>query len=436
MKFRPNARLDPSQVDDRRGRGPTAAELARNPKGPIVTAASSSPRYRPAPTGAALRAAAKRATYPQQNLATARNLSALIDQALASRVPVAPLPQVYAPTSTAAGSGLDAELAALGGEPQLSTYLRPFDEALARTREAHAAALPTIGAAYDRLKGGLAANQSEFAAVQARVAAEQVARQQQAQQQTAQLQRPVLNDLTSQFGADALGSLTGALGAEAAQQQANLTQQAQRHQSLAAEFAAQQQRSHQTRLADADLAREASVANAGVNLNSILGQIGVQRAGAERQYAGDLNEYQRQAAQLRTRAIREDGPDAHLDRQLKVLQLQRQIQELSAPEDPLLALERQVKERQLRSALTPAGSNPAWLRKAPVLAKRSPSAFAYLSALTDVNETARDALAGLQADLAEWQDDKRGGGKYVVYQGKRISPETIRSWVKLYYGAS
>ena len=350
--------------------------------------------------------------------------------------PLAPIQDVYG----GGGSILAAELAALGGGPDRASYLRPFDEAEARTRAAHGAAVPAITDAYAQLVERLKGNQGEMAATQARLSGEQGARLAQGQQQVAQLQAPVLADLGANFGPDTVGSLQGAVQAEAANQRAALAAQGTAQQGLAAELAAQSQRSGDTRIADSELGKQAALSNAQVNLNDILSQIGVQRAGAERQYANDLTAHQQAQAQAQIRAMREaqsaaDPMDA-LNYQAKQLAVAKALRDLQPQGvDPLVALERQVKERQLRAALTPPGSSAAWRKAAASRAKRSPTTMSYFQALTDTNGNAQEAIAGLQADLAHWAEDKKGAGRYVVHQGKRIDPNVVRTWIKQFYGA-
>lgn len=355
------------------------------------------------------------------------------------QAPVAPpLP----PVDLAYGGGgsiLAAELAALGGGPDKASYLRPFDEAEARSRAAYGSAVPSITDAYAQLQQRLRGTHGELAATQSRLAGEQAGRLAQGQQQVAQLQAPVLADLGANFGPDTLGSLQGAVQAEAANQRAALAAQGTAQQSLAAELAAQSARSNETRIADSELGKQAALSRAQVNLNDILSQIGVQRAGAERQYANDLTAWEQAQAQAQIRAMREarsaaDPMDA-LNYQAKQLAVAKALRDLAPNNDPLLALERAVKERQLRSALTPPGSSAAWQKAAASRARRSPTTMSYFQALTDTNGSAQEALAGLQADLAHWAEDKKGAGRYVLHQGKRIDPNVVRTWVKQYYGA-
>ncbi len=353
-----------------------------------------------------------------------------------------PVEEAYGGGGGGGGGGGAELLAALGGAPDKGAYVKPFDEAAARAQAAADASSPTIRDAYLRARAAIEAGQGEFASTQSRVAAEAAARQAAGQQAMAQQQAPVLGDLGATFGADTLGSLTGAVGAQAAQQQAGMTETAARQGSLASELAAQQARSSQTRVADSHLGEAGALAAAKGNLNAILNQLGVQRAGAERQFANDAQAYDMQRAQFARadaaqRAQSRSDPMDALNYQLKALELQRGQLELQRGPDPLVALERQVKERQLNAALAPApGTSAAWKKKAARAAVHSPGAYSYLAALTDANGTKEDALAGMQADLAHWAEDKRGKGQYVIHQGKRVDPAVIRGWLKSYYGGS
>ena len=206
--------------------------------------------------------------------------------------PTAPAPAppaaVSAPAAHAGGDDyLGMQLAALGGGPDRGTYIRPFDEAEGRVREAHTQALPVIAKAYDDLRGQLSTGQQNFAAEQARIAAEQQARSGQLADRVRSLQAPAAADAAAQAGGNLAPSLAAGLQAQAAQNEANLTDAQRRQAAFLENLARTQEQSSASRLAGTQGAQMAAELHAGQNLNNILGQLDLQRSAAEQRYTAD-----------------------------------------------------------------------------------------------------------------------------------------------------
>lgn len=341
--------------------------------------------------------------------------------------PAAPAAEEFAALSAAPAPALAAGAA---GSPNKQNYVAPFDEAEKRAREAAAAAVPVITEAYAKLVERLKGNAAEYGATSQRISGEQQARQAQGQEQVRTLNAPALADLGATFGPDALGSLTGAVGAAAAQQQANLTEQGSRQRALAAELAAQQARSGQTRIEDTDLAKTSALAATQGNLNNILGQLGIARAGAERQFAGDLTQWERQREELAARAAASGGDP--LDQELKSLRIEEARQKLAGGPD----LDDVLKQLTIEEKLDKRNPKPT-RREAleAALAKPQPGkgrAKGLFEMIVNANTDRKGAyedLAAFQSGHDAFDNVKKPG----TYQGARISPSVIRRWLDDWY---
>jgi hypothetical protein len=302
---------------------------------------------------------------------------------------------------------LEQALAALGGGPDRNAYLAPFDAATSRANEAHSAALPVIAQQYDALRQQLGANQQGY---QGQVAATQAAQQQgmQANQSLLQnLQAPVLADLQRQGGQAAVGSLTGALQAQMAAGQAGVQGAGMAQQQLSQNLANAGNQSFNSRLEDSRLAETAASGNASANLNSILNQIGLQRAGAEQQYNSAAQQFAQARSGLQLKALEAKQAQAQgQDDPLRMLQLQKAM------------LENTKLEQELNGPDTSAADAlQAWHLD---ISERSPVAYDYLTQVMGESESLAQALARINRDAK--------GGTKIRYGGKSLDAATLRQW--------
>lgn len=200
--------------------------------------------------------------------------------------------QLIGQGGAAAGSGnsvLDQLTALLQGGPPSgggvampseATYTMPYDNAAAAAKIADAAGQTNIKQTYADLQNQLKAQAGQQASDQARAAASDAARSAAINQTAAALQAgpSILS------GAPAGASDSAAI---AKQTQGNLTQSQAAAQQLAADRAATARSDAAGAQTDASGAQGAALANAQNNLSAMLNQIGLQKAGAERQYLSD-----------------------------------------------------------------------------------------------------------------------------------------------------
>lgn len=306
----------------------------------------------------------------------------------------------FAATRTA----LQRALSYLGGGPDRNAYIAPFDQAAQRAQDAYNAAVPNIAQQYAQLTSGLSQHEQDYQAQAAATQQAQRAAVDSQQQLLQRLQAPVAADLAAQGGNAAVGSLTGAVQAAMAAGQANLGQQGLAQQQLSQNLQNAQRQSYDSRIQDTQVAQQAAQGNASANLNSILNQIGLQRANAEKQYAADAQGFQGQRQQI----------------ELQLAQLQDQAAQQS---DPLAALQRQAQALQLQNTIhgyTSGQVTPiTYLQQ--TRGQQFPVSVDWLS----------DAFAGNKGDLdsvlvaINHAADKNG---QIKYKGKRLDANTLRNW--------
>lgn len=310
-------------------------------------------------------------------------------------------PNFGQPPSDPVNDWLTQALATLGGGPDRNAYIAPFDAAEGRAHDAYNAALPVIAQQYDQLRQNLSQHQQDY---QGQVAATQQAQQAGVQSQQGllnNLQAPVLADLKTQGGNAAVGSLTGALQAAMAAGQANLGQQGLAQKQLSDNLANAGNQSFEGRQQDAQAAQTAAQGNAAANLNSILNQIGVQRAGAEQQYASAADQFARQRAGLQLQAL--EAKQSQSD-PLKVLQMQSQL----------------LQNQKLQNELSPDTSAQDALQQWHLnISEQSPVAYDYLTDVLGNSDSLAQALAKIN------QDQKNGK---IRYGGKNLDAATLRQW--------
>ena len=170
--------------------------------------------------------------------------------------------------------------------PDLSSYVSPYDNAMAKVRDYSAAATPEINSAYDtlakRLSGyaadAVAANEAAKAGVEQRLTAA-------ASDVAAAYQANI--DRLSQFGGSGLGSLTAGAMAEQEAAKAQFAAQQASQTNLLNQIGLQQQSAAQDRMSAADASRAQALTSKEVAMQAALSQLESGRAQAERQYASD-----------------------------------------------------------------------------------------------------------------------------------------------------
>lgn len=329
------------------------------------------------------------------------------------------------PIDTAAPAGgaegfLGMELAALGGGPEKDSYLRPFDEAEQRVRSTYTQALPDITRAYDELRTRLGAGQQQFSAEQAQIASEQQARMAQLAEKVKQLQGPAGADLAAQSGGSAAPSLTAGVNAQAASTEANLADAQRRQQAFLENLARTGEQSASSRLASTHTAQQAATGNATQNLNTILSQLGLQKANAEARYQNDRADHDRQVAGTKISAMKE-AARARQDEAKEAAAAEKEIQ------------------GAYKKALATNAPVYDFAREHPYLKTAPATTKAFTDLMASVKEggaigksQALGLLNNHQNELTQKQKDKDGVETTYLY-GRPINPEFLRKMIDEYY---
>ena len=322
------------------------------------------------------------------------------------------------PATASVRAALERVLASLGGGPDRNAYIAPFDQASARAQQSYEAAVPVIANQYGSLRQGLEGTQQAQQAQAQQVQAQQAAQQAAQQQLLQNLQAPVAADLAAQGGQAQVGSLTGALQASMAAGQAGLGAAGAAQTQLSQNLANSADQSFDSRIEDSRLAETAAAGNASANLNSILNQIGLQKANAERQYLNDSQGFQGQRQQIELQLAQLQ--DASRQAALQAQDPSRILQGLQA-NDQLAAYQRQ------RNAPPAYQLFDTWRRDNPVATSLVENVFGQAE---DPNEA-----FSILAEMARSQA-KKNGGQFITYDGKRISVPWIRARLNDLYGGA
>lgn len=315
------------------------------------------------------------------------------------------------------GDAVSAYMAMMGGggpAPDRAAYVQPFDDAEARSRETFTQAQGTIGSQYDALKAALGANHAQAQGVQQRLGDERLAQYAAAAAQIGELNSDVLRDIQLQGGGNA-----GAVTAEIGNREAEMRAQQARQQGLADEMAQSRQRSHDTRLADSDLLRQSALADAQNNLNSILNQIGVGRAQAERQYTNDAQDYARSQASARLSAVKEA---------------------MSQADDEAKAAEKFETERQKILKSIESSPYDEFMAGYADRAARFPKSVQVFESITNAAKgKGQMGLAQALRILGDHSKDISSGNYHLDYDDpesrirNRINPTVLENWLRAYY---
>ena len=201
------------------------------------------------------------------------------------------------------GQWLAAALSAIGGAPDRNAYTAPFKAAAGRAQAANAQALPQIASGYDRLRGALGTAQAETDQASGQARAAMQGQQAASQAQIAALVAPVLAQLKAAGGNAALGSLTGAMQAQVGVSQGQLAQQGAAQTQLSQNLQASGTASHNSRIADSQLAQQSATSSANNNLSQVLNALDSRKADALKQFAADSAQHSGRVASAKMSAM-------------------------------------------------------------------------------------------------------------------------------------
>lgn len=285
--------------------------------------------------------------------------------------------------------------------PARDGYLRPFDDAEAAARRAHKASSAVIDDTYTGLGETLDQNQAEYA--------EDLAEQQKLRAAERAL---VARQQAESFGTGSLAQELGVDGDLAAQASllADLQRQSdQGAKTVADELATSQAQDFQSRKESVEGGRGAAQATAATNLESLLGQIGLGRAEAERQFAADAASVQNRNAQGLAQAR------AAYQRDLEAREKE---------------FERYVTDQE---KLAENFTIPVWDQRSPKTQermRRNPKAMEffdfYIGEVGDSRtpRNMREAIRGLDAAAQGWKEAT----------GQSIDTKVLAQWLREYYG--
>lgn len=195
-----------------------------------------------------------------------------------------------APANTSMPEGMLPDLPTLQSAgvpmPNISDYVGPYENAMAKVREYAAAATPEIQAAYDNLASRLAKYAAEGAAANTAMQASTAARLQEGSNTVAGAYQANIDQL-NQYGGSGLGSISAGAQAEQAAAQAQFARQQAAQQDLLSNIGMQQQQAAQDRSSAADAARSQALTSKEVAMQAALSQLEGGKAQASRQYASD-----------------------------------------------------------------------------------------------------------------------------------------------------
>lgn len=306
----------------------------------------------------------------------------------------APPPPVGGGTGSAEWLAL--ALSAIGGGPDRNAYVAPFDAAAQRAQAAHSQALPEIAAGYDRLRSELGTAQAGADQSAAQAQAGMASQQQNNQAQIASLVAPVLAQLQAAGGNAALGSLTGGLQAQVQTGQAQLAQQGQAQTQLSQNLQQAGTQSHQSRLADTQLAQQSATASAGNNLNAVLNALEARKAEALQQYASDSQRHGSQVASAKMEAAERSGendPGRAIELERARLQLENDRMDFD--------------ERRAGPASNVAKQE--WTDWHDNLSRSNPVSYDVLYSIMEENDDLATAMAALNKKIAAKQVKTKGG---------------------------
>lgn len=319
--------------------------------------------------------------------------------------PIAGGLQNLPPPADASSQWLQMALATVGGGPDRNAYIAPFDQAATRAQQSYQTALPEIASAYTGLRDQLASLQ----AAQATTSQQQMANQAKTGNDTrallASLAAPVLADIARQGQGTPTG-LTGAAQANLGAAQMTLAQQAAAQQQLSQNLANAAQQSGQSRIADTELAQTQAGQSARQNLNQILNQIGLQKAGAEKAYEQASQAYQAQQANIALKAYEMQQAAAQAAAQNPMQNLAYQNAQLDLA----------AKQKQLQDMLNPTSGIVGQNQFITDLSRTNPQSAAYIGSLKAAN------LADILSQITQAADKNNR----VTFQGKKLDANFLR----------
>lgn len=298
--------------------------------------------------------------------------------------------------------------------PDLQSYVGPYDRGADVAQDTYDQARPVIENIYRDLGQAVERRQGEAAAEGERV------RQRAADEQAALRAQSTALTTPTALG-ESMGGTPGAEAqAEADRALLSLQQadQAQLSQSMQASDNALSESARR----DASAMRSGSLANASNNLEQILGQLNIGRAGAEQQYNKDVQQ---------TQLANTDARNQHamMSHQMKADALQQAQQ----AED----LWREQNERRASASMT--SGRMQWEQNLDSRLQKNPMASeAMLSVIEGAGEGPRGKARALR--MVDEMFPKGRPQKVThpetgeeMFGGKRLNPGVIRNWILEYY---
>lgn len=298
--------------------------------------------------------------------------------------------------------------------PNLQSYVGPYDRGAQVAQETYDKARPVIENIYRDLGQAVARRQQEAAGEGARVREAAAAEQAALRGQATALTAPTTL-------AETMGGTPQAAQQAEADQAFMALQQADQAQ-LSRSMEASSNEASEAARRDASAMRSGSLANASNNLEQILGQLNIGRAGAEQQYNKDV-----QQTQL-----------ANADAQNQFAMLQHQMKS-EALQQAQQAEEMWREQNERRAAASTTSGRQMWESNLERRVSENPMASeAMLSILEESGEGPRGKARALRM-----LDSMFPGGRQQkvtdpetgeeLFGGKRLRPDVIRNWILEYY---
>lgn len=291
--------------------------------------------------------------------------------------------------------------------PSRDSYIQPYLDAEAAAREAHTAGRGVIEDATAELNRDLNANQEQFLAERAEAQEAEALRREFARQQQEEVLAP--SGLAAELGVDSEIAGEAALLKDLAAQADNSQD------SLNENMGDSQAQDFQSRLESAEASKANAFANASNNLQALLSQIGLEKAGAERAYEQDAASVQQANAQSKANAQ----------------QRYRQFQQEQA--------EQELKFREQQMQLVDEFSTPAWEAKAPIRRAENPKAYGFTEALIEQvagdqrSSTAKRAVLTMLPRALALAAEPVENDDGTITKGTRFNEAIIRDWIEEYF---
>lgn len=307
--------------------------------------------------------------------------------------------------------------------PDRANYMRPYDVAQWTAQDTYNQSVPHIGGIFDDLQAALNQREQESAA-QANTLV------QQGNQEQAALQQSAAAATAPTTLAAALGGSSQADAMAEADQALLQAGQSNRNQ-LVREMEAQTVNDSNQREADAEVMRSASLGNARTNLDAILQQIGIGRAGAEQQFQQDTT-----AANTANQQARNEHALMQLDMQRQQIEMAQQAEQMWA----------QQNERYAANSMTSGRMN--WENNLESRQRQAPDVTSAMIDLIDEFGDGPTGRAQAMQFISQYEPlitsgrlfiDKEEGvvrrtrGDERPHWNAPINVDILRNWLREYY---